>query len=360
MKLFQIMKMEIKKSLTSDLLLSVVLLFSIILSYSVVIYYNDSFFCERRLYLSSNLELHSVDIEFSDSITYSDAIEIIESLDTEHCEYVLFGVSTNTKGETYSINSLWTMISKTKNPYDYLFSSMRQERLLHEPRAGTAYISNKFNTGRHGEGLYYQGQFSVEDTVFTVVDYFAPTANIDVLVSNEDFQQKNKVNTITFSYRESTPLSFIQKINEKISLNYPDSIVHINNVMDEMGQESYSESILITSILMLACVVNYCLIFTYLAGKRFEDYTIMRLFGISKFQISVMLLLEFLLYNIIAMFISMIGFCIFWHIQGYADILIHIFTAMPIIMVFIVGSLSIGLFQIMKFCRIMPIKYKEQ
>ena len=130
MKLIRITLMEMKKSLHTDTVLSVVLLISIAMSYSVLIYYNDAFFSSQRLYMSSQIQLHSVDITFHTTVPENESGTLRKLLSSDICDYFMFGFNVNTKNETYQIGNLWTLYQNLKNPYDLLYSTTIRKKLI--------------------------------------------------------------------------------------------------------------------------------------------------------------------------------------------------------------------------------------
>ena len=359
MKLIRITLMEMKKSLHTDTVLSVVLLISIAMSYSVLIYYNDAFFSSQRLYMSSQIQLHSVDITFHTTVPENESGTLRKLLSSDFCDYFMFGFNVNTKNETYQIGNLWTLYQNLKNPYDLLYSTTIRKKLIHEPAEKKAYVSNLFTIGRQGDGLYQGGNFVVNGKDFQIEDFFVPTADIEVLISNADFEVFGKIDRVIYVYRESASLRDVNILNKSIRDLFPDVKISISNSMDSRSEESYRQSIMIFAVLIAACIVNYCLIFVYLAGKRARDYMIMRLFGVHRSQITVMLLTEFAFYNTVAILASMAGFTVYWKIISRTDIASHIISALPIMILFIAGSVIIGIINISEFSGRMPVAYKE-
>ena len=72
-----------------------------------------------------------------------------------------------------------------------------------------------------------------------------------------------------------------------------------------------------------------------------------------------MLLTEFAFYNTVAILASMAGFTVYWKIISRTDITSHIISALPIMILFIAGSVIIGIINISEFSGRMPVAYKE-
>ena len=360
MKSIRIMLIEFKKTLSTNFVLCFILLLSIVISYSVFVFYNDAFFSEQRKFLSSHLMRYSVSIHFNESLSYCDTEKILTLFDDSFCDYVLLSCNTQTPEETYTISSVSTLIPIAKDPYHFLYSTLTQSRLDCPPAAGHAYITNKFTTGRTGEGLFIYGSFSVEDHNYVISDICAMSYKpLEVLISISDFQKHNQVDSLTYVFKEHISLSSIHSYNEKISLLVPNADISINNQLSELSQAAYNDSVVIISILLLACILNYCLIFTYLAQKRCDDYMIMRLYGITRLKITGLLLLEIVLYNISAFIISMCGFSVYWLAADDVSILLHYRDSLPVIALFLFGSFIIGLYNVVKLGNSMPIDYKK-
>lgn len=360
MRTIRIMLIEFKKTLSSNFFLCIILLTSIVISYSVFVFYNDSFYTEQRKFLSNHFKNHSVSIDFNETISYPNTVEIIKMFDDSFCNYILLSFDTQTDSETYSIRSVSALIPVDKEPYHFLYSTLSQNKYAAEPHAGYSYISNKFTNGRHGEGLYLHGTFSIGNYQYTISDICSVSYDqIEVLLSLPDFQKHNRVDNLTYVYKENSPLSLLQKKNEEILSLFPNANISINNELSELSQNAYNDSLSIIAVLLLACILNYCLIFTYLANKRCDDFIIMRLFGITKLRVMGMLLLELVLYNVVAFLISMCGFSIYWILIDDVDIMIHYRDSLPVVIVFLSGSLIIGIYNVVKLSRNMPIDYKR-
>ncbi len=359
MKLLRVMFIEIKKSISSNVVLSIILFFSIIISFSVFIMYNDSFFNDERKYMSSHLKMHSVEVEFPDSISVPDVNSILERLDSSFCDYVLLSSEVSTKDETYSISSVSTLLPIAKNPYKYLYSLSNQKKLLSEPSEGAAYITNSLTTSQKGEGLYNGGALTINNNTYTIRDICVLNdKHIQVFLPYAEFEKYDKIDSMIYSYKENASLFKIRNTNAYITSLHPDAEITVRNEISESSQSAYNQTLTTVAILLIACVLNYCLIFTYLAAKRYEDYLLMRLFGLRRSRILIMLVLELLIYNIAAYIVSIVGFCIYWVIQNDADIIVHMYNCIPIIGLFLGGSAIIGIYYAAKISLNMPIAYK--
>ena len=359
MKTLRIMLLELKKSLSANGLLCLILMLSIMVSYSVFLYTNDSFFREQRKYLSSQLSTHSVTVDFGETVSYQDARRILEGLG--RCEYAVLSFDAETKDERYRISSVSSLLPLEKNPYEFLYSAMTQTRCLSEPEGGKAYIDSVFISGRKGTGLLMNAPFSVDGHSYVVSDICSVSwEGAEVLLAEEDFKNHDRVDRLTYVYREGLSLSGVKAINDGILRSYPAADFTIHRQMPELVRESYDTQLRMMVLLLAACILNYCLIFSYLAQKRSEDYQILRLFGITRSSVALVLLLEFMLYNLSAFALSTVGFLIYWKLRGEADLGLHLTVSLPVILAFLAISLVIGLLYVARLYRRMPAAYRER
>lgn len=360
MRTIRIMLIELKKTLSSNFFLCFILLASMIMSYSVFVFYNDSFYTEQHRFLSNHFRNHCVRIELDETISCSEALKIMDLFDDRFCDYLLLSFHTDTSDETYGISSLSALVPAARDPYSFLYSTLSREAVRTEPAVGCSYVSNLFTHNEKGAGLFLYGTFSIEDHPYTISDFCAISYDpIEVLLSLSDFQQYNRVDCISYVYNEAAALSSVKKMNEEIAALFPSAGISINNRLSESDKNAYQESLLIIAVLLLACVLNYYLIFTYLANKRCGDFMIMRLFGISRWKVMVMLLLELMLYNIVAFVLSMCGFSVYWLSLGDTDLIVHYHDALPVAALFLSVSFLIGMYHAVKLSRTMPIDYKK-
>lgn len=190
-------------------------------------------------------------------------------------------------------------------------------------------------------------------------DFFSLSEDsIECIISQRDFWDLNSISSIIFVYKENIPSNELSGFNNTIKENLPECIVTINNQLDEKSKDVYMESLSLIFLLLTSCMINYWLIFLYLVKTRTYDYTVMRLFGMTRTYIALSILLEFLIYNIVTWFLSTTGFTIYWIIDSGSDFIIRFVDALPIMGIFLVMSLIIGLCSAIKLCKKSPISYK--
>ena len=360
MLFFRMMQIEIKKSISSNRVLCLVLLLSMISSYSLFIYYNDSFFSEDRKYLSSHMKTRSVELDFEEPISAQTAQEIVASLSESVCDYVLLTADVSTQEQPYRITSVSTLLSVRTNPYEYLYSSTSREACAAAPSRGNAYLNNKITTNRDGNGLYLGGAVCVQGTMYTISNFCALTYDgIELLLCEQDFWTYGAVDRMAYCFPEDTPLRQIRQINDQIAAICPELEIQINHGLTESDQSAYAEMLLLLGVLLAACVLNYYLIFSYLVKCRRADYAIMRLFGLNGRYMFGLLLLELLLYNLLAFGLSMAGFCVVWATVGDVSVITRIGDAVPVMLGFLLCSMLIGTYHVLRCSRAMPISYRE-
>lgn len=350
MKYLSLLRLEFSKSIRENRLLNLILWASILISYGVILFINDESFSENQRVLMNRIEHHSTEIVFSAPVSYRDAVSVSEIPEKDDLAFVCFSRAT---GETVP-GIVWTFFPCGEDPYQYLNSTDDQKPLGVSPCQGCAYVNSLVMQNREAQEMRTEGRFSLDDRSYTVSDIFLSGKQFEVFLDPRDFSGADAVDSVILVFHDTVPLRTMTEWSEKIGGLFADAKITLHIGLTSSEKEERNESAVISVVLLLACICNVCLIFSYLFERRSEDFSILRLLGIGRAQTALLLLLEYGLLNLSAGIIVLGGFCIYWRLQGVAGIMGHLNAALPVILGFLSGTLGIGLLRVFTLCRKLP------
>ena len=360
MKVIKILKLNIKKNYLMSPLLFAVFVLNISVCFLMLIIVNDSFWVSQESYVSSQVETRSIEVVFNNAISSDSIKTLLEQMDY-HADYIM--LFRKTKDTSLGIISMCTFVEKNKNPYRYIYSNITKEALEKEPQKQEAYLSFLITTRQNGKDLLYKNTVTIDDREFMIGDICAlSVSDADLTIPYDRFMEFDSTDKMIIVLNALSADKTYQKIIEKIKSIYPDSESVIHRELSELSAESYKGSLIFTFILLCACVVNYFGIFKYMYLKRSKDFNIMRLYGMNFPQLAVLLFLEFIIYNILALCIAIPEFAVFSIIQNSqaVDMLTRFYHALPIIGGFIFVNIIIGLIRTIFLFKKNPVSYKSR